>query len=129
MTADRGVGLFMHYSGVWDAEAIRRHPDWAAINADGKVNPHSTSFFGRYADRLMIPQLRELAGDYGVDGAWVDGDCWAAVPDYGKAAVKAFQNATGIKDIPRAPGRRTGSSSCSSTAKRIEITCGTSSPR
>jgi hypothetical protein len=29
---------------------------------------------------LLIPQLRELAGDYGVDGAWIDGECWASVP-------------------------------------------------
>ena len=29
VTAERGVALYMHYSGVWDSEAIRRHPDWA----------------------------------------------------------------------------------------------------
>lgn len=34
---------------------------------------------------MLIPQLRELAGDYGLDGAWVDGECWAAVPDYSPA--------------------------------------------
>ena len=82
VTAERGVGLFMHYSGVWDSEAIRRHPDWGAVNGDGSRNGNATSFFGPYADSLMIPQLRELAGVYGVDGAWVDGECWASVPDY-----------------------------------------------
>ena len=94
----------MHYSGVWDSEAIRQHPDWGAVNADGTTNGNATSFFGPYADRLLIPQLRELAGDYGVDGAWVDGDCWASVPDYSEPALKAFREATGIQDIPRKPG-------------------------
>ncbi len=104
MTAERGVGLYMHYSGVWDSQAIRLHPDWGVVNADGKVNPNATSFFGPYADKLLIPQLRELAGAYGVDGAWVDGECWASAPDYGEAALKAFRETTGIREVPRKPG-------------------------
>jgi len=104
VTADHGVALYMHYSGVWDSEAIRRHPDWGVINADGETNDRATSFFGPYADKLLIPQLRELAGDYGVDGAWVDGDCWASVPDYSEPAIKAFRQTTGIEDVPRKPG-------------------------
>jgi hypothetical protein len=104
VTAEHGVALYMHYSGVWDSEAIRRHSDWGAVNADGKTNGNATSFFSAYADKLLIPQLRELAGDYGVDGAWVDGECWASVPDYGEAALKAFRQATGFLEIPRKPG-------------------------
>jgi hypothetical protein len=104
VTAEHGVALYMHYSGVWDSEAIRRHPDWAVVNADGSRNGNATSFFGPYADKLMIPQLRELAGVYGVDGAWVDGECWASMPDYSEPALKAFRNETGIATVPRQPG-------------------------
>jgi hypothetical protein len=104
VTAERGVALYMHYSGVWDSEAIRRNPDWGVVNADGKINGNATSFFSAYADKLLIPQLRELAGDYGVDGAWVDGECWASAPDYGESALKAFRKATSIEDVPRKPG-------------------------
>jgi len=104
VTAARGVALYMHYSGVWDSRAIELHPDWAVINADGSTNKNATSVFGPYVDRLLIPQLRELAGDYGVDGVWVDGECWATVPDYGAAAVAAFRAATGFKEVPRKPG-------------------------
>lgn len=100
-TAERGVGLYMHYSGVWDSRAIQLHPDWAAINADGKTNPNATSVFSPYANQLLVPQLRELAGDYQIDGAWVDGECWATVPDYSQPALNAFKAATGIEIAPR----------------------------
>lgn len=100
VTAARGVALYMHYSGVWDSRAIELHPDWAVRHADGSTNKNANSVFGPYADRLLIPQLRELAGDYGVDGVWVDGECWATAPDYGEAAVKAFGAVTGFTDVP-----------------------------
>lgn len=100
VTARRGVALYMHYSGVWDSEAIREHPEWGCVNADGKVNGNATSFWSPYADRLLIPQLRELSGDYGVDGVWVDGECWASVPDYSEAARQAFRAATGFATVP-----------------------------
>ncbi len=103
VTAKHGVALYMHYSGVYEQQAIR-NPGWAAINGDGKPNERATSFWGPYAEKLLIPQLRELAGDYGVDGAWVDGECWASVPDYSPVALKAFRDATGITDAPRKPG-------------------------
>jgi len=103
VTAARGVGLFMHYSGVYDVHAIKA-PGWGAINADGKPNARATSFWGPYAEQLLIPQLRELAGVYGVDGVWVDGECWAAAPDYSAPALAAFRAATGITTVPRKAG-------------------------
>ena len=102
-TAEKGVALFMHYSGVWDGAQVARHPEWAAVSADGKPSKTATSVFGPYADQLLIPQLRELAGAYGVDGAWIDGECWATVPDYGERAAKAFRDATGIQTLPKKP--------------------------
>jgi hypothetical protein len=104
VTAEHGVALYMHYSGVWDSEAIRRHPGWGVVNADGTTNNRATSRFSPYAEKLLIPQLRELAGEYGVDGVWVDGDCWASVPDYSEPALQAFRQATGIESVPRKPG-------------------------
>ncbi len=103
VTAEKGVALYMHYSGVWDAAAVAKHPDWAAMGADGKPSAKITSVFGPYADGLLIPQLRELAGVYGVDGAWIDGECWATVPDYGEKAAKAFRDETGIQTLPKTP--------------------------
>ena len=101
VTAQRGVALYMHYSGVWDTRAIELHPEWAAIRADGTPDKEKTSVFGTYVDQLLVPQLKELAGDYGVDGVWVDGECWATIPDYGERAVRLFREETGINNIPK----------------------------
>ncbi|MCP5526284.1 MAG: hypothetical protein H7A47_05695 [Verrucomicrobiales bacterium] len=103
-TARHGVALYLHYSGVWDSEAIRLHPAWAARQADGQPVWNATSFFSPYADALLIPQLRELAGEYGVDGAWVDGECWASRADYGEATTAAFRERTGFDTVPRGRG-------------------------
>ena len=101
VTARNGISLYMHYSGVWDTRAIELHPEWAAIHADGTRDKEKTSVFGTYVDQLLVPQLKELAGDYGVDGIWIDGECWATIPDYGEKALRLFRESTGISDIPK----------------------------
>jgi hypothetical protein len=93
VTARHGVALVIHYSGVWDMVACEHHPEWQARGANGKPVPGITSVFGPYVDELLIPQLREAATAYDLDGAWVDGECWAAVLDYSPAAVKAWRTA------------------------------------
>ncbi|MBQ6087094.1 MAG: hypothetical protein IJK96_03440 [Bacteroidales bacterium] len=102
VTARNGVALYMHYSGVWDSRAVQLHPGWAAIDKDGKPSENMTSMFGPYVDSLLIPQLKELAGKYGVDGVWVDGECWAPSADYCEKALKMFREQTGA-DAPRSP--------------------------
>jgi hypothetical protein len=72
VTKHRRVGLFIHYSGVWDSKAIEEHPDWARLDAQGRRDPNATSVFGPYADELMIPQLKEVTAAYDLDGVWVD---------------------------------------------------------
>jgi len=103
VTAERGVALYMHYSGVWDGKAVQDHPEWAVVNPDGKPDTQKTSVFGPYVDKLLIPQLIELANDYQVDGVWVDGECWATVVDYSDKARQAFKEQTGIEQIPAGP--------------------------
>jgi alpha-L-fucosidase len=102
-TAENGVSLFMHYSGVWDNQAIRHHPSWARIDENGQPDGNFTSTFGPYADELLIPQLRELCDSYGMDGVWIDGDCWATCHDYGRNALERFKAETGILMVPKKP--------------------------
>ena len=54
----------------------------------------------------MIPQLKELS-DYGVNGAWIDGECWAVEPDYGKESLKRFREETGIMKFQNPPQTNT----------------------
>ncbi|NLO82347.1 MAG: hypothetical protein GX094_04715 [Clostridiales bacterium] len=103
VTAEYGVALYMHYSGVWDTEAIKHHPEWARVDENGNIDPNNTSTFGPYVDELLIPQLKELSDEYGVDGVWVDGECWATCHDYREEVIKAFREKTGIREIPRKP--------------------------
>jgi hypothetical protein len=99
-TRTRGVGLFIHYSGVWDSLAITHHPDWARLDAQGKIDPQATSVFGGYKDGLLIPQLKEAVAAYDLDGVWVDGECWGARLDYSPAALAAWTRETGWADAP-----------------------------
>lgn len=103
VTAERGVALYMHYSGVMDRQAIVHHPEWARIDENGDADPSVTSVFGPYVDELLIPQLVELGQEYGVDGVWVDGECWGTHQDYSQAALEAFREKTGIREVPRRP--------------------------
>lgn len=80
VTNELGLPLAIHYSGLWDARAIELHPDWALVHVDGTRDDNKTCLLGPYRDELMIPQLIEMVEDYGVDGVWVDGENWAAVP-------------------------------------------------
>jgi hypothetical protein len=104
VTEELGVSLVMHYSGVWDGQAVAKHPEWAQADAKGKNDGLTTSVFGRYVDELLIPQLKELRREYRVDGAWVDGDCWATARDYSRPAAEASLRLTGVAELPRSLG-------------------------
>ncbi len=104
VTREHGVRLFIHYSGVWDRVAVEHHPDWARVTPEGTPDPQGiASTFGPYVDELLIPQLKEVFGAYDLDGAWIDGECWATQPDYSPAALAAWKAATGLDDAPRSP--------------------------
>ena len=102
VTHKHNVALYVHYSGIWDNVAVRTHPEWAARNMDGTSSTEKASYYGDYDDKLLIPQLKELA-ERGIDGAWIDGECWAAIPDYSDTMRVLFQEMTGLNTLPQ-PG-------------------------
>lgn len=106
VTEKNKVGLYMHYSGVWDGKAASEHPDWAIVKASGERSTQKMSFFSPYLEKLMIPQLKELSSEYRVDGAWIDGECWAVEPDYSEPALKAWKQKTNLNEIPKTPQDR-----------------------
>ncbi|MCC6444809.1 MAG: hypothetical protein IT210_15285 [Armatimonadetes bacterium] len=100
-THEKGVGLFIHYCGLWDSLAVEEHPDWAVVDASGNKHPYLMSVFSPYADEVLIPQIAEAAGAYGLSGAWVDADSWCASIDYSPAALVAWKKETGQQDAPK----------------------------
>jgi hypothetical protein len=112
-TKSLGLPLHAHYSGAWDKAAGAKHPEWCAINADG--TPARAAWAGvtgetgdkmcprsGYAAQLMVPQILEMAERYGIDGVWVDGDIWAAVPCWCPRCTAAYRAETGAEP-PRSP--------------------------
>ena len=81
-----GIPLFVHYSGVYDVAYTKAHPEEAQLNENGECSGKA-SLFGNYVHDLLIPQLKELITEYGISGAWLDGECWAVERDYSKNAA------------------------------------------
>ncbi|HRX41736.1 MAG TPA: hypothetical protein P5315_03090 [Clostridia bacterium] len=112
VTARNGVALYMHYSGVCDEFQCIKHPEWKRKGIAGDGTPTwipdgITSTFSPYAEEVVIPQFLELAGEYKVDGVWVDGECWGTQVDYSAVAMEAFRKKTGI-DISGNPPVKPG---------------------
>lgn len=99
-TRQLGLPLHCHYSGIWDAAAAKKYPEWAVLNKDGRRTEHMCPR-GPYLDELMIPQMIELIDRYEVDGFWIDGDIWAVEPCYCPRCAGAFADQTGIAEPPR----------------------------
>lgn len=105
VTAELGIRLGMHYSGVIDQRALELHPEWGAVNAKGERSTRSTCRLSAYADELMIPQLLELVDTYDVDGFWVDGENWGSAPCWCDACKAEFTARTGVAEIPTEAGQ------------------------
>ena len=91
LTESRNIRLYAHHSGLYDRTQVRLHPDWAVVDADGTASSEYLSPFSPYVDRVLIPQILEIAGEYRCNGIWVDGDCWGVFVDYSPYAVQAWQ--------------------------------------
>jgi len=96
VTKEEDVKLFLHYSGVWDFKYATENPSEAVMFADGTRSTQGTRTNGKYVDELLIPQLKELAGDYDIDGMWIDGECWGIGADFSPETIAAFEKETGI---------------------------------
>lgn len=99
-TRKLGIKLGMHYSGIYDELAIELHPEWANIHSDGEADNESICLLSGYVENLMIPQMLEVIHKYDVDGFWVDGDNFSAIPCWCERCRAAFSAQTGIRNIP-----------------------------
>jgi hypothetical protein len=106
VTAGRGVGLVVRYAGLRDAEVASHHAAWARMAPGRHRDRRTVSVFSPYVDDLLLPQLKELARTYRLDGVVVDGDCWALEADYGKEVGRAFRHETGVRRVPTKPSHK-----------------------
>jgi hypothetical protein len=97
------ITVCVHYSGLREGEAFVQNPKWGRLKADGTRDLTRAGYFTGYSDSLLIPQIKELIDNYQIDGAWVDGECWAAMPDYSPENVEGFIQKTGLKKVPVDP--------------------------
>jgi hypothetical protein len=105
VTRRHGIGLYVHFSGIWDEVASREHPEWTPCDEKGaRRNGPAMSTFGPYLRKRMLPQMVELLQRYDVDGFWVDGDGWATYIDYCPEAIARFREVTGMRHPPKKPG-------------------------
>lgn len=112
--ASQGLGLPLHchYSGIYERRAAELHPDWRVVSQTSEIPedpngqnagaPPDVVLCPRspYLEEYMIPQLKELADRYEVDGFWIDGDLWAAQPCYCDRCTLEFARRTGISRPP-----------------------------
>ena len=82
--------IYVHYSGVIDNEYVKKYPEKATRDENGEIRDiwgmNSPSLFSDYVDDLLIPQIKELVTEYGIDGIWIDGDNWGVTRDYSDLA-------------------------------------------
>ena len=107
VTSEEDVALYMHYSGVLDVKYCNEHPNECVMTPDGRLDKGNTRTDGNYVDELLIPQLSELAERYGVDGVWIDGECWKTACDFRPESLAEFEREMGIDlkgKLPAAPG-------------------------
>ena len=106
VTKEENVALYLHYSGVYDIKYCNEHPEETVMAADGTLIRGTTRTDGKYVDEILIPQLSEIIEKYGVDGFWIDGDCWKPQPDFRPESIATFEKETGIElngAIPATP--------------------------
>lgn len=101
VTREERVALLIHYCVLWNEAAVERHPDWAAVDAKGERDKRVLSIFCPFADQRLIPQLKEAATLYDLDGAWMDADSWIARLDYSPAALAEWKRQTGRAAAPK----------------------------
>lgn len=105
VTAKNNIPLFTHYSGLWDGMATKNNPRWHIVENFGiEEYKMAINLFCDYPEKLMIPQLCELAEEYNVDGVWIDGDCWGVLRDRSNEMQKTFFERTGLKKLPENRG-------------------------
>ena len=100
VTAELDISLGIHYSGLQDFIRARLSPNVAVQDREGRTDGKTASLFSDYPEKYMIPQLKEVARKYDVNGVWLDAECWGAQLDYSEKARAAWKEFSGSDEFP-----------------------------
>lgn len=106
VTREEDVALYLHYSGIYDIKYTSENPEENSMAADGSLVPGACRPDGKYVDELLIPQFSEIVEKYGVNGFWVDGECWKVSTDFRPETIAKFEAETGIDLGGNIPAKR-----------------------
>ena len=95
VTKEYGIGLYMHYSGLYEIKYCNEHEEDRVLTSKGQLFHYARADSG-YADNMIIPQISELVEKYDIDGVWMDGDCWSMWLDYHPETIAKFEKRMGI---------------------------------
>ena len=94
----RDIAVAAYYSVGWLTTVEKERPEWMERDSLGrKVGTSGTeqleswnliSLHSPYLEEIVLPELRELAGNYDVDGIWID--IIENQPDYSEYAKAAY---------------------------------------
>lgn len=105
VTRPLGIKFTVYYSGGVDSLVAQKHPDWCRKKPDGSPQENiagpspSLCCNSPYADKIVVPMVRELIRQYDVDGFWFDGENWSVLPCWCPYCKKRFEEETG-KPMP-----------------------------
>lgn len=112
LTRRQGKKLCIYMSVDRRPLDLKEHPEWGAINAEGKQDingepivcqrPHRDR--SGYLYERFIPQIQEIIRLYDPDGFWFDGDYVLPRPCWCDRCLKDWKADTGLDQAPRKPG-------------------------
>ena len=102
MAKKHNIRFLGGYYGFRNPEAVKKHPEWAVVKADGSKIDNLVCPNSQFPEELMLPQIREVYERYKPDGYWFDCDNWIVGQCYCENCLKMFKEQYGF-DAPRDP--------------------------
>ena len=96
----RGIRVIAYYHTFGSEPLAESHPEWLIRDADGTPSGIAMCLLGDALEKEMLPQLAEIAGNYDVDGVFLDGTYHAGKVCYCESCKARFRRETGM-ELPR----------------------------
>ena len=93
----RGIRVIAYYHTFGSEPVCEAHPEWRVRNADGSASGLAVCMLGPALEKEMLPQLNEIAGNYDVDGVFLDGTYYAGQVCYCEACRARYRAETGLE--------------------------------